>query len=247
MGAGPNGATGAAATALPTAIPTASSLDGAPENVGTGPPRVLTHGPSGTRQIALTVDDGYCADCVAGYAGFAARTGLHLTFSPNGVYGPVWAPQAALLRPLIERGQVQMINHTFTHRDLVRLPAGQVRDELERNEHWIGTAFGTDTRPYFRPPYGSSNPHVDGLAAELGYDRVVMWNGSFGDSKLVTPQYLLDQARRYLQPGTILLGHANHPTVLGLFDQILQLIRDRALEPVTLDEMFGTHRAAPTH
>lgn len=146
----------------------------------------------------------------------------------------------------MDRGQVQMINHTFTHRDLVRLPTGQVRDELERNEQWINTTFGTETRPYFRPPYGSSNPHVDGLAAELGYDRVVMWNGSFGDSKLVTPQYLLDQARRYLQPGTILLGHANHPTVLGLFDQILQLIRDRALEPVTLDEMFTTHRAPPT-
>ena len=39
-----------------------------------------------------------------------------------------------------------------------------------------------------------------------------------------------------------MLGHANHPTVLGLFDQIQQLIGQRGLTPVTLDEMFGTSR-----
>jgi hypothetical protein len=53
----------------------------------------------------------------------------------------------------------------------------------------------------------------------------------------------MSQAQKYLKPGVIMLGHANHPTVLGLFDQILALIRDRQLEPVTLDEMFGTSRA----
>jgi len=39
------------------------------------------------------------------------------------------------------------------------------------------------------------------------------------------------------------LGHANHPTVLGCFDQLVALIHSRTLTPVTLDEMFGTSRA----
>jgi hypothetical protein len=50
------------------------------------------------------------------------------------------------------------------------------------------------------------------------------------------------QASRYLRPGVILLGHANHPTVLGLFDQIVELIKQRKLTPVTPDEMFHTQR-----
>lgn len=50
---------------------------------------------------------------------------------------------------------------------------------------------------------------------------------------------------RYLQPGTIMLGHANHPTVIGLLDDLLDLIRSRALSPVTLDEMFHITRAGP--
>jgi len=43
--------------------------------------------------------------------------------------------------------------------------------------------------------------------------------------------------------GVINLGHANHPAVLSCFDQLLELIRNRNLTPVTLDEMFGTSRA----
>ena len=40
-----------------------------------------------------------------------------------------------------------------------------------------------------------------------------------------------------------MLGHLNHPTVLSLFGQIQSLIAERNLDPVTLDEMFGTSRA----
>ena len=69
-----------------------------------------------------------------------------------------------------------------------------------------------------------------------------MWTVSYGDSTVVTPRFLLDQARRSLTARRIVVGHANHPTVLGPFDQISSIIRDRGLQPVTLDEFFGTRR-----
>ena len=223
-----------------------SQPGGAPPNwdvptppVGAGPNRVLTRAPAPTRQIALTVDDGYSNEVVAGYLDFAVRTAIHLTFSPNGLYAHAWEPHATQIRTLAERGQVQLINHTFTHSDLRKLGDAQIRGELERNDEWINRAFGTGSRPYYRPPFGFHNEHIDGIARDLGYRNTVMWSGSFGDSKLVTPEYLLDQARRYLQPGVIMLGHANHPTVLGLFQDITDLIRQRRMTPVTLNEMFG--------
>jgi peptidoglycan-N-acetylglucosamine deacetylase len=209
---------------------------------GPDPAGVLTHGPAGNRQIALTVDDGYCDDCVAGYVDFAQRTGIHLTFSPNGTYGHIWGKYADTLRPLIERRQVQIMNHTFSHRDLRRLSDRQINTELESNEEWVAKTFGTSTRPYYRPPYGFHNPHIDGVAHQAGYTETVLWNGSYSDSEAITPEFLMSQARRYLQPGTIMLGHANHPAVLGLFGQIQDLITQRGLKPVTLDEMFGTSR-----
>lgn len=225
----------------PPNAPTAHSDPPKPAVTAAGPSRLITHGSTAGNRIVLTVDDGYNDEVVAGYVNFAMRTGTRLTFSPNGLYAHAWAPHANTLKPLIERGQIQIINHTFNHPDLRKLPDQQIRAELERNEEWVHRTFGTTTRPYYRPPYGGRNSHVDGVAADLGYLNSVMWNGSYGDDQVVSPQYLMSQASKYLKPGVIMLGHANHPTVLGLFDQIMDLIRQRRLNPVTLHEMFGTH------
>jgi peptidoglycan/xylan/chitin deacetylase (PgdA/CDA1 family) len=128
------------------------------------------------------------------------------------------------------------MNHTFSHCDLHSLNDAQITAELDRNEEWVTKTISTSTRPYYRPPYGFHNPHIDGVAHDAGYTETVLWNGSYSDSEVITPDFLMTQARRYLQPGTIMLGHANHPTVLGLFGQIQDLITQRGLTPVTLDE-----------
>ncbi len=208
-----------------------------------GPSQVLHHGPADAgNRIALTVDDGTCADCVSGYVEFARTSGTHLTFSPNGTYDHQWRPHAPVLAPLIAAGQVQIMNHTFTHPKLTTLSEAKIREELERNDEWVVKVFGVTTRPYYRPPYGLHNPTVDGVAGSVGYTRSVLWDGSYSDSTVITAEFLMDQARKYLHPGVIMLGHANHPAVLGVFDQILALIHERALEPVTLDELFHTSR-----
>ena len=209
-----------------------------------GTSQKIDHGiPGSNNKIILTVDDGYNAQCVAGYVEFAKQSGIHLTFSPNGTYGKEWAPHADVIKPLLERQQVQIINHTFSHHDLTKMTDAQITTELEHNDEWVQQNFGITTRPYYRPPFGFHNAHVDGLAASLGYTRMVLWNGSYSDSEVITPEFLMQMAQQYLKPGVIMLGHANHPTVLSLFPQILALIKQRNLDPVTLDEMFGTSRA----
>lgn len=208
-----------------------------------GPPTVLSAAPRPTQQIAWTVDDGYCEDCVEGYLRFAEKTGTALTFLPNGLYAGVWEPRARRMRPLIETGQVQIANHTMSHLNLVESDDGTIQADVEANEQWIQRTFGITSRPYLRPPYGAHDDRTDRVVADLGYPSITMWNGTLGDSGPIEPTVLLDQARAYLQPGAIVLGHANAPTVLDLFDEICSLIAERQLEPVTLDTMFGTSRA----
>jgi len=203
-----------------------------------GRPIVVQDGPAGTRLVALTIDDGTSAECIDRYVTFAQRSGIPITFSPNGVNAG-WAAAAARLRPLVDAGQVQIANHTWSHPDLRRVDDARVRAEIERNEDWIQQTFGVTARPWFRPPYGAHNRRTDELAASLGYTRIVLWNGSFGDSELLRPDEVMALAERYLQPGTIMLGHANYLTITGLFDQVQLLMLQRGLRPVTLDEMFA--------
>ncbi|MBV9661241.1 MAG: polysaccharide deacetylase family protein [Acidimicrobiales bacterium] len=208
-----------------------------------GRPTTVFGAQSTTNQLALTIDDGYCAECVAAYVAFVQQTGIHITFSPNGAYRGYWEPFADTLKPLIEAGQVQIANHTYDHYDLTRSSNAQVHSELDRNELWIEQTFGVTSRPWYRPPFGYHNARTDEIAGQLGYTKVLMWNGTFGDATLLTPDELMAQATQYLKPGTVMLGHANHPTVTHLFDRIRSIIDERGLEPVTLDEMFGTSRA----
>jgi peptidoglycan/xylan/chitin deacetylase (PgdA/CDA1 family) len=208
-----------------------------------GPAKIVYGLPDGSPRVALTVDDGYDKTTVAAYVQFATDTGIPITFNPNACYAPLWEPHAPALRPLIEAGQVQIGNHTFDHKDLRQLSDAQIRAQVERNDDWVQRTFGITTRPWFRPPFGFRTDRTDAAVGAAGYTRVLMWNGSFGDSRLLTPQVLMDQAKIYLKPGVIMLGHANHATVTGLYKQITDLIRQRHLQPVTLDTVFGTARA----
>ena len=222
-----------AGTAPPSVIPAANA----------GLPQVYSRAIGSTQQIALTIDDGFCQPCAQAYAEFAQSSGIHITFSPNGTYHDVWNPLAPILRPLIVSGQVQVGNHTYHHPDLTALSESRIVDEIERNESWIESTFGITARPWMRPPYGRRDQRTDDIAASVGYTKILMWSGSFGDSALLTPDELMAQARKWLRPGTIMLGHANHTTVIDLLPQIADLITLRDLEPVTLDEMFGTSRS----
>ena len=207
-----------------------------------GPAHSFSKVPGHTRDIVLTIDDGADADTLAAYVRLAQITGLHLTFNPNGMRADTWNPQAKALAPLIEAGQVQIANHTFHHRSLVGLPEAEARAELERNEDWIQNTFATSSRPYFRPPNGTVDHASNLLCGELGYTHILLWNGSFQDAKLVSESALLAAASRSLKPSALIVGHANAPTVTHLYPQILELIKSRHLNPVTLDQAFGTSR-----
>lgn len=208
-----------------------------------GPAKIVWSGPPGTRQIALTIDDGFCGECIARYVEFAQSSGIHITFNPNGAYNELWTPSiVASVRQMVADKQVQIGNHTWNHANLLPLSDSAIVSEISRNEEWIEQTFGITARPYFRPPYGYYDERVVEVAADLGYTNILMWNGTFGDATPESPQQLIKLAEQWLQPGTIMLGHINYPTVLPLLGEIESIIASRSLIPATLDEMFGTSR-----
>jgi peptidoglycan/xylan/chitin deacetylase (PgdA/CDA1 family) len=125
---------------------------------------------------------------------------------------------------------------------LTTLKDSEVRDEIERNDSWIEKTFGTTARPYFRPPGGIHDERIDGICGELGYTRILLWQGSFHDSVPVTSEELWNSAESALHPGAVVLGHANQPTVIAMLGRLASLMDERRLESATLDELFGTTR-----
>jgi peptidoglycan/xylan/chitin deacetylase (PgdA/CDA1 family) len=205
------------------------------------PVGVVSSLPGEGTALALTIDDGVSEEVVGAYAQLAADTGIRLTFFPNGCYRS-WTDRAAVLRPLVDSGQVALGNHTWSHPDLTTLADADVAAEIARNRDFLQDVFGAGGTPFFRPPYGARDERVDRIAAEQGHPTVVMWNGTLGDDRLLSGEELLGYARQWFAAQAIVIGHANHPPVTTVYGQLLDLIAERGLRTVTLADVW-TRRA----
>ncbi len=198
---------------------------------------VLIRLPGEGNQIALTVDDGASTPVVGAFAQFARDSGTRLTFFVNGA-NPSWTVNAGALRPLVESGQVQMGNHTWSHPHLNRIGLSAVADQMRRNADFLRNTYGTDGSPFFRPPYGMHNADIDRVAADQGFTSITMWSADIGDSAPENESSLMARATKSFQPGQIVLMHANLPTITHCYGQLLDLIGSRNLQTVTLKQVF---------
>ncbi len=197
----------------------------------------LTKIPGDGDLLALTVDDGVNSEVVRAYTQFAKDTGIRLTFFVNGVYDS-WTENLETLRPLVDSGQIQLGNHTWSHPDLTTLPKGQIAEQLKRNDDFLKKTYGIGAKPYWRPPYAKRNASVDAVAADFGYTVPVLWSGSLSDSTLITEDYILQMADQYFTPQSIVIGHLNHLPVTHVYPQLVDIIRSRNLRSVTLNDVF---------
>jgi len=187
--------------------------------------------------MALTLDDGVDTSVVRAYAQLARDTGIRLTMFVNGVYSS-WTDNRDLLMPLVQSGQVQLGNHTWRHRDLTKLAPADIADELRHNGQFLRDTFGVDATPYFRPPYGAYNDRVTEVATDLGYSVTTLWNGNIGDDVVLAPRDIVANATKYYTPQNIVIGHLNHPPVTTVYHQLIDVIAERSLRTVTLDDVF---------
>jgi peptidoglycan/xylan/chitin deacetylase (PgdA/CDA1 family) len=194
--------------------------------------------PGAGNLIALTVDDGVSSETVAAYTELCSQTGMRLTFFVTQKF-PSWIENAAAMRPLVENGQIQLGNHTVSHPDLTKLSTAAIQAELSGCGDFLKNTFGVDAAPYFRPPYGYLDAHVHAAAADIGYRQPVLWYGTLSDSGRITEAQVVQFAQAWFLAQHIVIGHANFDPVTHVFDQLMQLIRDRQLQPVTLDDVFS--------
>jgi peptidoglycan/xylan/chitin deacetylase (PgdA/CDA1 family) len=229
-----------AAEAVPPAGPTVAGLLPPP------PPsaRIRLPGGGALRQLpgsgdllALTVDDGTSSEVVRAYTQLAKDTGIRLTFFVNGIYDS-WTDNLAMLRPLVESGQIELGNHTWSHPDCTTISKGEIAKQLTRNDEFLKKTYGIGAKPYWRPPYAKHNAAVDAVAADLGYSVPVLWSGSLSDSTLITEEYIVKMADQYFTPQNIVIGHLNHLPVTHVYPQLVDIIRERKLRTVTLNDVF---------
>ena len=193
--------------------------------------------------LSLTLDDGVDTDVVRAYGQLAKDTGIRLTMFVTGVYSS-WTDNRDLLLPMVQSGQIQLGNHTWIHPNLTTLTPHQIADELTHADQFLRSTFGVDATPYYRPPYGAYDDVVQAVAGNLGYTETTLWDGNLGDDQKLAPGDVVAHAEQYYTAGSLVIGHLNHAPVTTVYHQLVDLIAQRNLRTVTLDDVYLKPEAA---
>ena len=205
--------------------------------------------PRGSKQIALTYDDGPNDPHTLHLLDVLARYGVHATFFLIGRYVQ---QRPDIAREIVKAGHA-IGNHTFTHPLLIFKSAAEIRQELSGCRSALQDAIGEHSS-LFRPPFGGRRPAVLRTARELGLEPV-MWNVTGYDWNTPPAEVIERKVTRKIHGGDLILlhdgGHKNmgadrSQTVLAT-NQLIERYKAEGYEFVTIPQMMSktTTRVGP--
>ena len=186
--------------------------------------------------VAITYDDGPGAETNRLPDKLKAKN-AHASFM---VIAPSAEQHPELLKRMKAEGHT-IGNHTKSHRQLNTLPYDQVSQEIDAGNAAIKKATGQSTR-WVRPPYGATNPTVDQVTRDKGVSQA-LWDVDTVDWKDRNSEHVCSSAVQGARAGSIVLMHDIHPTTVDAADCVIDGLRAKGLEPVSLDRLLRTPAA----
>jgi peptidoglycan-N-acetylglucosamine deacetylase len=135
-------------------------------------------------------------------------------------------------------------NHSYDHPNFTELGADEIADQLNRTDEMIVAATGRTSKPFFRPPFGAQNAAVRQAVADAGWAYLVMWDVDTIDWKPTsdggpTPDDIVAKVLSRAEGGSIVLMHLGGEHTLEALPRIIEGLRAKGLEPVTLPQLLG--------
>ncbi|MCL6499125.1 MAG: polysaccharide deacetylase family protein [Firmicutes bacterium] len=201
----------------------------------------------GRSQVALTFDDGPHPEYTLRILDVLARYRVRATFFFVGRYA-LELPDVA--REVARAGH-SLGSHTFSHGHLWTLGPRATWREVAEGVRAVQQATGV--RPiYFRPPWGAFNLAALAACRRLGLVAVLWTVRGEGYRWKPTAEQMAREVVRRAHPGAVVNlhdrgGFPDTPQrVLEALPRMVEGLRSRGLEPVSLDELLRAgHGARP--
>jgi peptidoglycan/xylan/chitin deacetylase (PgdA/CDA1 family) len=194
--------------------------------------------------VALTFDGGASDTAVASILATLSRSGVRGTFFPTGAFARRYPDQ---VRAIAASGH-RVGNHSDTHPDFTTLDADRQAAQIEAAENALRPLAARTTQPWFRFPFGASDPDAIATANREGYACIgwtvdtLGWQGTTGGQSAGS---VVQRVLATLQPGQIVLMHVGaNPDDGSTLDAdalptLIAELRDRGYGFVTLDALLG--------
>ena len=202
--------------------------------------RTFTGLTRGTKQLALTYDDGPNDAHTLSLLETLARHDVHATFFLIGRYV---RQHPDLAREIASAGHI-IGNHTFTHPLLIFKSKKETRKELSSCRAALEDAIGQPST-LFRPPFGGRRPATLRIAHELGLEPV-MWNVTGYDWNAPAAEVIEKKVTSQIRGGDVILLHdgghkqmgADRSQTVLATDHLITRYKSEGYEFVTIPRMM---------
>lgn len=203
------------------------------------PPREMSRGPLGRREVALTFDAGGDAEALPALLKVLGHMQVTATFFLTGKWVqryPQHAKQIAAQNHAIG-------NHSWAHPQYTKLSAEAMQLDLLAAESMLSRYFRTPIAPLFRAPFGDRDERVLQVLAENGYFSI-FWSIDTLDSmeprktSAAIVQRVLGRSDADLD-GAIILAHVGYPETCEALPMIISQLRARGFGFVTVRKWLG--------
>jgi peptidoglycan/xylan/chitin deacetylase (PgdA/CDA1 family) len=203
--------------------------------------RTLTGGIRGSKQIALTYDDGPNDPHTLKLLDVLAKHNVQATFFMIGRYVQ---QRPDLARAVAQAGHV-IGNHTFTHPLLIFKSEAQTRTELIDCHKALDSAIGKHSN-LFRPPFGGRRPATLRIAQKLGL-QTAMWNVTGYDWNTPPATVIEKKVARQMRGGDVILLHdgghrawgADRAPTVTATDNLIRRYKDEGYEFATVPQILA--------
>jgi len=190
--------------------------------------RTFTGLARGTKQLALTYDDGPNDPHTLRLLETLARHNVLATFFLIGRYV---RQRPDIVREIVAAGHV-VGNHTFAHPLLTFKGSAEIRKELTDCRSAIQDAIGEHSN-LFRPPFGGRRPAVLRIVRELGL-KPIMWNVTGYDWNAPPAAIIEKKCAKQIRGGDVILLHDGGHKQMGA---------DRAQTVVATDRLITRYKS----
>jgi peptidoglycan/xylan/chitin deacetylase (PgdA/CDA1 family) len=204
------------------------------------------HGPRDGTMVAVTFDDGPNPPYSLQIRDILDAHGVKATFF---TVGKALDARPDVSRALYDDGML-LGNHSYEHDAFRWLDPGY--PELQRTQDAFKRNLGVCPTLY-RPPHGSHTPFMARVVSDAGM-TMVTWDVSAADWATSDGALVAKRVLDKVKPGSIILLHdgidgnigADRSVILQALPLILDGLKARGLQPVTLDRLLGVPGYLPS-